>query len=130
MDYKLLKRLKSGYSTAAVVLLSNLLFFFVLNAALYGVFYTRDTIARMRQPKPQAEPRPKRPPDDGKLFNSDGSPALTDKRLDYQLDWFDYGAYSPGTFSKEYVAEILDDFYDHSRLGFVFQPWVQFSEAE
>lgn len=129
-EHKLLKRLKSGYSTAAVVLLNTLVFLFVLNAALYGLFYVRDTIAEMRQPKPLAQPRPKRRPDDGKLFNSDGSPARTNKRLDYQLDWFDYGAYSTGTFPEKYVADVLDDFYDHSRLGFVFEPWVQFSEAE
>ena len=130
MDYKLLKRTNLAYSTVAVVLLNTVVLVIVLNALLYGVFYVRDTITQMREPKKPPTTQPKRPPDDGKLFNSDGSPARTKKRSQYQLEWFDYAAYTDGAISKEYVAEVLDDFYDHGRLGFVFQPWVQFSEPE
>src|SRR5262249_21285002 len=69
-------------------------------------------------------PRPIR--HDGKLFNVDGSPADNGKRSEYELQWFDYKSYE--NISEQYAGEVLDDFYDLSRLGFIYQPWVQFSE--
>ena len=125
-----LKRIKAAYSTAAIVLLNTVVVILVFNLVLYGAVYVRDMLAQTGEPKRQPTWQPKRLPDNGKLFNSDGSPARTKKRDNYQLDWFDYNAYSDGTIAKEYVSDLLDDFYDHGRLGFVYQPWVGFSEAE
>ena len=116
MDDVFLNRVKQGYSTAAIVLLNTIAVFVVLNVVLYGAFYVWDGGLRRE---------PRRPPDDDKLFNSDGSPARTEKRSYYQLRWFDYTAYGA---ANEYVSNVLDDFYDLSRLGFVFQPWIHHSE--
>jgi hypothetical protein len=60
------------------------------------------------------------------LFNADGSPINNGKRSCYQLRWFDFNAYEG--IEPIYAGEVLDDFYELNRLGFIYQPWVQFSE--
>ena len=42
------------------------------------------------------------------------------------MAWFDYAAYEG--IDESYAAEVLDDFFNLSQLGFIYQPWVQFSE--
>jgi len=43
------------------------------------------------------------------------------------LQWFDYTAYER-IVDVSYVGNVLDDFFNLSKLGFIYQPWVQFSE--
>src|SRR5262245_19838623 len=112
-------RLKKIYSATAIIVLSALVLLAVINILLFGLLYIKDSAGAVE--------RPQRPRDDGRLFNSDGSPADNGKRSDYELTWFDYGSYE--NIPEEYAADVLDDFYDLSRLGFIYQPWVQFSEA-
>ena len=59
------------------------------------------------------------------LFNPDGSPVNNGKRTEYELDWFDFTAYE-GNKPVE-VAQLLDEGYEMDKLGFVYQPWVEFS---
>ena len=126
MNPTLFQRLRSVYLATAVLVLNTIVFLLIVNAVLYGAFYVRDSMAHSGEPKKPTPPQ--RPPDNGKLFNSDGSPAQSGKRNNYQLDWIDYGAYEG--MSQTAASEVLDDFYEHGRLGFAFQPWVQFSEPE
>jgi lysophospholipase L1-like esterase len=125
-------RFKSTYRNTAIILINTVVFVVALNVFLYAAFFIRDVLGRqggqgtLKQPSKPTQ----RGPDDGRLFNSDGSPASTRKRTDYQLEWFDYNAYSEGKIPGEYVSNVLDDFYEHSLHGFKFQPWVHFSEPE
>jgi hypothetical protein len=117
MDRNAFNRLSKAYSTAGIALLNTVLFVCLLNVGLSGVFYVRDR---------SAAPKHERPPDDGKLFNSDGSPADNGKRSNYHFTWFDKGAYED--ISEEYASDVLDDFYNLTRRGFIYQPWVEFAE--
>ena len=60
------------------------------------------------------------------LFNEDGSPVNNGKRSPYQLNWFDFKAYED--LAPTYVSDVLDDFWELGNRGFVYQPWVGFSE--
>jgi len=62
----------------------------------------------------------------GQLFNSDGSPSNNGKRTPYELKYFDFAAYE--NIDADYAADVLTDFYELSKLGFIYQPWVEFSE--
>lgn len=111
-------RIKKFYWATAIVVLTSMVLLAIINVLLFGVFYIKD--------KAVAVDGPKRPKDNRTLFNSDGSPADNGKRSEYELTSFDYGAY--GNIPEEYAADVLDDFYSLSRLGFIYQPWVAFSE--
>src|SRR5215831_3893922 len=110
--------IKTIYTAAAIVILTAIVLLAIVNVVLFGVFYLKDSA--------EAVPRADRPKDNGKFFNSDGSPADNGKRNPYELTWFDYASYE--NIPEEYAADVLDDFYDLSHLGFIYQPWVQFSE--
>jgi len=112
-----LDRVKKIYSATAIVVLNALVVLAVINILLSGVFYIKDSNGAVERPQPK---------DDGRLFNSDGSPADHGRRSDYELTWFDYASYE--NIPEEYAADVLDDFYDLSRLGFIYQPWVEFSD--
>ena len=60
------------------------------------------------------------------LFIADGTPINNGKRTRYQLEYFDYNACNE--LNQEYVSDVLDDFCELERKGFIYQPWVQFSE--
>jgi hypothetical protein len=60
------------------------------------------------------------------FFNKDGSPVDNGRRTQHQLRWIDFNAYEKA--EPDHVAAVLDDFYKLRRLGFVYQPWVEFSE--
>ena len=77
----ILGRIKDIYKTTAIVLLTALVLLAIVNVLLFGVFYLRDSAGGQKRPK-----------DDGRLFNSDGSPADNGKRSTYELTWFDYRA--------------------------------------
>src|SRR5262249_21188617 len=98
-------RLKTAYSATAIVELNAVVFFLVLNSLLYVLFYVRDrTSSRANRQGNRVVTRGRR---DGRLFSSDGSPTQTGRRNDFQLGWFDYGAYSNGTISEEYASKLL-----------------------
>lgn len=111
----------SRYTAAALVVFNTLLAVLILNLVLGAAFYLWD-----RQTAPPVETRANSTAAPGQLFAADGSAIDTGHRTKYQLDWFDYGAY--GSTPEQQVGEILDDFFDLSQLGFMYQPWVQFAE--
>jgi len=111
-------RVKNIYTATAIIILTAVVVLALINLLLFGVFYIKDSM--------EAVQLPKRPKDNGRLFNSDGSPVNNGRRSGYELTWFDYRSYE--NIPEEYAADVLDDFYDLSRLGFIYQPWVQFSE--
>jgi hypothetical protein len=115
---RILRRAKDFYTATAIVVLTAIALLTILNVLLFGVFFIKDSAV--------AVGRSQRPKDNGRFFNSDGSPADNGKRNDYELAWFDYAAYE--NIPEEYAADVLDDFYDLSRLGVIYQPWVEFSE--
>jgi hypothetical protein len=115
---RIVGRVKNIYTSTAIVVLTAVVLLAVINVLLFVVFSIKDSASAVE--------RPRRPKNDGRLFNSDGSPADNGKRNNYELTWFDYGSYE--NIPEQYAADVLDDFYDLSRLGFIYQPWVEFSE--
>jgi hypothetical protein len=111
------------YLASALVLMNTLCAFVVMNLFLAAAFYLLDaaTSVVIRQ-----EVVARNVSEPGALFNADGSPTNNGKRSDYQLGWFDFNAYEG--IEPIYAGEVLDDFYELSRRGFIYQPWVQFSE--
>lgn len=115
-----MEKIKRLYQSTALVTFNTLLFLIVLNLIL-GVFYF---IKDRRAQASVATSSPTAPP--AKLFNDDGSPVDNGERTPYQLQWFDYNA--TNEISQNDAGEILDDFTHLERRGFIYQPWVQFSE--
>ncbi|MCA9421684.1 MAG: hypothetical protein KC592_11730 [Nitrospira sp.] len=62
-----------------------------------------------------------------RLFESNGMPLDNGKRTTYQLKWFDYTAYEQ-IVDERYAGAVLDEFFELAKLGFPYQPWVQFAE--
>lgn len=109
-----MKSVSKYYQTTAVLILSALILFIILNVAIEicGSINYAKFISRFRSDK--------------EFFLPDGSPVDNGKRSPYQLEWFDFNAY--GNVNPIYAAEVLDDFFILSQKGFIYQPWVQFSE--
>lgn len=106
---------KRLYNNLGLLLLNTLLLFIGLNLLLALVYAVVDYRAANRAV-----------PEGAALFTATGAPVDNGKRMDYQMTWFDYSATQE--VSQSHAAEVLDDFYDLSQVGFVYQPWVQFSE--
>lgn len=117
-------KLKELYKAIAIILLNTLVLIVILNVLLGIAFYFKDYIAGKNSTK-QINKEKKIKLD--KLFNSDGAPLDNGRRSDYQLTWFDYSAYEQ-IVGERYAGAVLDDFFYLSKLGFIYQPWVQFSE--
>ncbi len=109
-----MKKLGRIYKATAIILLNTLVVFVVLNLLVGAVYFIGD----------RYEARTKRT--QGALFQSDGTPVDTAQRSLYQLEWFDYNATKEVT--PAFAAEVLDEFYVLGQKGFIYQPWVQFSE--
>jgi hypothetical protein len=109
-----MKRFMEIYKNTAITLLNTFLFLVVLNLVLGAIYFVHDTYERNRKGKQDV------------LFNGDGSPVDNGKRTDDHLQWFDYNA--TREVSPAFAAEVLDDFYARAQNGFIYQPWVQFSE--
>jgi len=58
-------------------------------------------------------------------FYEDGTAVDNGKRTPSNLNVFDYRAFE-GSMSELEISEMLDEFYDHSRMGFGYQPWSQY----
>lgn len=65
--------------------------------------------------------------DPATLFGVDGAPGDNGRRTPYQLTWFDFRAYGDEA-DAAYASEVLDAFRDLGDLGFLYQPWAEFSE--
>jgi hypothetical protein len=113
------------YSASALVFLNTVSAFVIMNLFLAVAFYILDTVTSQEVVARQ-EVVVRHDSNPSALFNADGSPTNNGKRSDYQLRWFDFNAYEG--IEPVYVGEVLDDFYELSQLGFIYQPWVQFSE--
>src|SRR5262245_35282669 len=84
----------------------------VANLALAVLFLAKDKFASL-------------PSNQKALFDEAGAPINWGTA--YQRDWFDYTAYE-GIVDQAYAGAVLDDFNRLAKLGFAYQPWVQFSE--
>jgi lysophospholipase L1-like esterase len=104
-----------GSHACALVLFNTVLAFAGINLLLWATFGGWDAGKGLLRSRSQRT-----------LFQPDGSPVDNGKRSEYQLKWFDYGAYEE--VPAEYAAEVLDDFFALASRGFVYQPWVQFAE--
>lgn len=109
-----MKTVKSIYRVVAINLLSTLLLLIFINLILAISFSVKDAYQRRNKERAFG------------LFNSDGSPVDNGKRLQGTLERFDYDATME--VGEVAAAEVLDDFYDLSQRGFIYQPWTQFSE--
>lgn len=107
-------RFKKIYVDSVLILFNTVLIFVALNLLLGAVYFVYDTYVERRGSKQDV------------LFNQDGSPVDNGKRSNYQFGWFDYNA--TREVNPALAAEMLDDFYALGRRGFIYQPWVQFSE--
>jgi hypothetical protein len=107
-------KLVESYKSLAIILLHTLLLFVVLNVVLAGAYFVKDVYVNNRQGKPEMQ------------FKADGQPTDNGKRSHGALDWFDYTALT--AVSPEYAGDVLDDFGAMEKQGWIYQPWVQFSE--
>lgn len=116
--------LKKYYSISACVLLNVIVLLILINMVLWIAFIFKDQATAKRYTKVQTTA-------DGiesqKLFKNDGSPLDNGKRTGYQFEWFDYNAYERFV-NEKYAGTVLDDFYNLEKHGFIYQPWVEFSE--
>jgi len=115
--FRLLRRARQVYVCCAVALLSSvvLLVAFTLFVALA---YSFKDAMNSSAPFQVGDA----------LFEAEGRPVDNGMRTAYQNNYFDFTATSE--VGEEYAAEVLDDFFLLSQLGFAFQPWVGFSEPE
>jgi hypothetical protein len=109
-----MKKLREAYRVVAINLLNTFVLLLVLNLLLGGFFFLKDRYRQNQTLHP------------ARLFNSDGSPVDNGKRVKGNLEWFDFD--STKELGEVAVAEVLDDFYDLSQKGFIYQPWTQFCE--
>lgn len=112
--------IRRGYVLCALTLFNTIMLFVVLNVSLFAAFKLKDYL-KSNQERSQGAQKAK-----NAWFNPDGSPVDNGKRTSLALDWFDYAAYRD--IDSTYAAQVLDDFYGLAKQGFIYQPWVQFSE--
>lgn len=107
-------KISSTYQGCALLCFNTLLALVVFNALLACYFGVRDEISTWNSNY------------SGPLFTADGAPVDTGQRMAYHLDWFDFRACAE--VGEQHAGEVLDDFYWIGQQGFLYQPWVQFSE--
>lgn len=112
------KKYRAYYRISAVALLDAAIVFICLNVIIGISFYFKDHIV------PKLDRGIKE-----NLFQSSGAPVKSDKRSSHQVQWFDYTAYEQ-IVAESYAGEVLDGFYELAKHGFIYQPWVQFSEPQ
>ena len=120
-----LARVTPYYHTAALLLLNTIVLLILLNVFMGLAFFFKDRLF-VQKDKETATKADIDPGSQG-LFYTNGRPLDNGKRTSYQLKWFDYTAYEQ-VVDAPYVGNVLDDFFSLSKLGFIYQPWVQFSE--
>lgn len=116
-----LARCRQSYITCALLILNAVIFLVLLNLAIFLGIAVRDYLNR--DPEVLARNVASQP---GRLFRADGSPIDNGKRSAYELKWIDLAAYEH--LDERAVGQVLDDFYELEKLGFIYQPWVQFAE--
>ncbi len=121
-----LARITQYYHTTALLLLNTIVLLIILNVIMGIAFLFKDRMV-FRKDKVTAIKADIDPESQG-LFYTNGKPFDNGKRTSYQLEWFDYTAYER-VVDATYVGNVLDDFFNLSKLGFIYQPWIQFSES-
>jgi lysophospholipase L1-like esterase len=94
------------------ILTNIIMLILVANVALAVLFLAIDKFASL-------------PSNQKALFDQAGAPINLGTA--YQREWFDYTAYE-GIVDEAYAGAVLHDFSHLTKLGFAYQPWVQFSE--
>ena len=94
------------------ILTNIIMLMLVANLALAVLFLAIDKFASL-------------PSNQKALFDQAGAPLNLGTA--YQREWFDYTAYE-GIVDEAYAGDVLYDFSHLAKLGFAYQPWVQFSE--
>jgi hypothetical protein len=120
-EYRSLKSLLKAivrekvYRDVWVILANTIMLFLAANLALALLFLAKDKVSSFASNR-----EPPRSIEQENLFDQAG------RRIPYQHEWFDYTAYE-GIVDQAYAAAVLEDFNSLERLGWVYQPWVQFS---
>jgi hypothetical protein len=109
--------LKDLYAITINTIVLSIVLFLVINVALVVLFFVKGQFSAGFYGHTE-----------GVLFEPTGAPIENGKRTHYQKTWFDYSAYE-GIADQAYAGTVLDDFTGMEKLGFIYQPWVQFSEA-
>ena len=115
------EKLPTAYLYGAALVTNTLIVFLLVNVALAAFFHVRDHPASNQAQPPISAVRKDTP-----FFNEDGSPVDNGKRTSYELRSFDYNAYE--NIDPVYAAEVLDSFWGLSKMGFIYEPFVGFSE--
>src|SRR5262249_19000447 len=119
-----MKFISSDISPRKFLLYANtihvIVLFVVTNVALAVLFLVKDQLSASRAADKTTTIS------NGALFDAIGAPIDNGRRTDYQKQWFDYSVYEPVA-DQVYVGSVLDDFTSLAELGFVYQPWIQFS---
>ncbi len=120
MERTVLGRLQKTYFSLVLTLANTLVIFIFANVGIGLLYFVKDSVVHGESASKAHASKT------NGLFNLDGSPVDNGKRGQYQLEWFDFNAYE--NIRPEYAAAVLDDFYELSKLGMSYQPWVQFAE--
>lgn len=107
----------NGYKTAAVIVFNTLLLLIVINLVLFMIFRAVD--------EAKITPDTKFAYSKSGHFYENGTAVDNGKRTPSNLNVFDYRAFEDSMSELE-ISEMLDEFYDHSRIGFGYQPWSQY----
>ena len=107
----------NGYKAAAVIVLNTLLLLIVINLVLFVIFRTVDE-AKITPDTQFAYSK-------SGHFYENGTAVDNGKRTPSNLNVFDYTAFED-SMSEPEISQMLDEFYDHSRMGFAYQPWSQY----
>jgi lysophospholipase L1-like esterase len=111
----IINKIKIIYHYIALILLNTLILIILINVLVSLLYFFKNTDLSTKVITSQ-----------NRYFNNDGSPIDNGKRDEYEIKYFDYRACD--NVPKEYVSEVLDDFYNFYKLGLSFQPWVQLAE--
>jgi len=108
------------YTGSALIILNTLIFLIIINLILGVAFWAYDW-HRHAEKNWTSQPRA------NAFFYEDGSPIDKRKRNIYLFDTYDFTACEG--ISPEEAAAVLEDFFESLQTGFIYQPWVQFTDV-
>jgi lysophospholipase L1-like esterase len=111
------ERFASGYRSAALIVFNTILLLIVINLVLFVIFSALD--------EAKITPDTKSALSQSGHFYENGTAVDNGKRTPSNLNVFDYRSFEDSMSELE-ISEMLDEFYDHSQLGFGYQPWSQY----
>lgn len=115
-----LRRLKRTYHKVALVTFNTLVLAAVSIGAVLAYLELKQSAEFAVQKTPGIETT------ESGLFYTDGTAVDNGKRSQSNLAVFDYRAYEDAMSETE-ISELLDEFYDHSQMGFAYQPFSQYT---